>query len=296
MMKNHPDRFKGLRAKYEADGDKILLEILKDKILQAEEDCKLINDAYKVLSDPTLRRAYDKRLNEVAVSVPEIVISPTKIDFGVLKEGQKKSKNFTIQNKGGPAVAVEINWENKPDWGEIIIEPDPDEIFPIKVTIEVNTTGVDPSSESQKVLVNIDGQNYAIDTQLTIEKTPFLTSVPPTITKSTLSKSTKTKSTLTLFAWWFGFAIIVLGFAFGIIANNTMNTTPYKQLEDNYEQISTQASRSELKEELTLFEANPEKLVTIKKVRDGIGKENAQKMTANFPLNTKLPIIRDFQK
>lgn len=168
MMENHPDRFKGLKAKYEAEGDEVLLEVLEEKIRQAEEACKFINEAYKVLSDPALRKIYDEETYEPKVPVPEIVISPTEISFGDLNEGQRKSESFTIENKGGPAVAVEINWEDDPDWGELIIEPDPEETFPIKVTIKVDTTEIPSGTKNQKMFIKVNGTSHTVEVSLTV--------------------------------------------------------------------------------------------------------------------------------
>lgn len=215
MMENHPDRFKGLKAKYQAEGDEVLLEVLEEKIRQADEACKFINEAYEALSDPALRKAYDEEAYEPKVPVPEIVVSPTEISFGTLNEGQRKSKSFTIENKGGPAVAVEINWEDDSDWGELFIEPDPEEIFPIKVTIKVDTTGIPSGLKAQRIYIKVNGTSHAVEVLLNVVvveqasaprvKVAFAgTSLPSSRGSINVSNS------LVLVAWVFSFLFFVI--------------------------------------------------------------------------------------
>jgi len=167
IKENHPDQYRGMRTANQAAGEE-LLKVIDEKIRQAEETCKFINEAYETLSDSAKRKAYDEEAYESSVAAPEIVVSPTKISFGTLTEKQRKSKGFTIENKGGPAASVEINWEDEPDWGEIIIEPDSEETFPIKVTIVADTTGIPSGPKNQKVLVNVDGVTHEVEVVLEV--------------------------------------------------------------------------------------------------------------------------------
>ena len=81
MLENHPDKFKGLKVKHEA-GDEDLLEIIEERIRRAEEESKLINQAFEVLSDSTKRKEYDD-LYKATVAGPEIVLAPTSWTWAV---------------------------------------------------------------------------------------------------------------------------------------------------------------------------------------------------------------------
>jgi len=58
----HPDPPQGLRAKYQDKGDEDLLKIIDEKIRENGEKCKLINEAFEVLSDPVKRKQYDEQV------------------------------------------------------------------------------------------------------------------------------------------------------------------------------------------------------------------------------------------
>jgi hypothetical protein len=103
--------------------------------------------AYQTLSDPALRKYYDEKLDENRIEAPQIVVRPTSIAFGKVGQGEKQSRSFVIENRGGPASAIDISWEHKPDWAELIIEPDPESTFPIEVTILVDASAVSPGDK-----------------------------------------------------------------------------------------------------------------------------------------------------
>lgn len=169
MKEHHPDQYNGLKAKYEQGSDEALLKILGEKIKEAEEFCKLLNEAFVVLSDPLKRKQYDEQTVESKVEEPKISVSPKTISFGTLKDGEKKSSTFTIKNDGGPAASVNIDWEGtKPDWGDLIIEPDENNVFPIKITVAVNTTGIPSGSKDEKILVSVDGKTHLVEVFLAV--------------------------------------------------------------------------------------------------------------------------------
>lgn len=59
---HHPDAFAEAMRAAEASGNPIRIRLLKEKIREEEEELKLINQAYDVLSDPEKRSRYDERL------------------------------------------------------------------------------------------------------------------------------------------------------------------------------------------------------------------------------------------
>ncbi len=180
IKEHHPDQYRGLRAKCEAEGSEDLLKVIDEKIRQAEEMSKLLNEAFEVLIDPVKKKQYDDQVYEPSVTKPEITIHPTKLIFGSLLEGQRKSKEFTVENKGGPVAGVHIDWEGtKPDWGELVIEPDPNTTFPIKITIKVDTTGIPSGSKYERVQIDVDGEVHLVDVYLTVEASATVYPPPP---------------------------------------------------------------------------------------------------------------------
>lgn len=254
MIKNHPDRFRGLKAKHESAGDDVLLEIIEEKIRQAEEVCKLINEAREVLSDPVQRKAYDEERHEQEVFAPEIVVSPKRIDFGSLTEGEKKSASFTIENKGGLATVVEINWENEPDWGEIIIEPDPGNTFPIKVTVSTNIKGIPSGRKEQKIQINVDGTTFAVEVSLVVVSAKAIDpagarAAPPRPPIGGISPPTPIRLTRGLKVLVIITGVVIIAILGDFLLTDSLITREKKAILDNFPVEITEARRIKCGEE-----------------------------------------------
>ena len=229
MKEHHPDQYNGLKAKYVLDGDRMLLKILEDKIKDEEEFCKLLNEAFGVLSDSAKRKQYDNETIEPKVEDPKIVITPKTISFGTLKNGEKKSSIFTIKNNGGPAIGVNIDWEGlKPDWGELVIEPDENTTFPIKVTVSVDTKNVSAGPKDDKIVVTVDGKVQTVEVFLSVRvsvSVSFPASSIPTTPAPGLSKVVVKRPNFTVLAG----IVLILIVGCLVIAGGSIASNAYQQ-------------------------------------------------------------------
>lgn len=158
----HPDRFQGdaKTRKY------------------AEERLKEVNEAYQVLSDPLKRQANDAagvgdttRSSDSAIpKPPKPVVSPTVIDFGEIEEGEMAHGEFTIDNQGGEAKELNINYP--PDsWFAIgnVTSMSHDGVFPVRVPIWVeNYKLTGEGSYLGTITVDIDGQVAQVEVLLRV--------------------------------------------------------------------------------------------------------------------------------
>lgn len=184
---HHPDQYNGLKSKYEQSGDEILLKVLEEKIKEAEEFCKLLNEALEVLTDTDKRKQYDIKMAESRVEEPKIVVSRNIVSFGALENGEKKHSIFTINNEGGPPAHLHLEWEDEePVWGYFRFYESKETSFPIKVVVSVDLEGVPPGPKNEKIVIMTDeGIVQTVDVFLTVVETvaPAPGSVPdPPIT------------------------------------------------------------------------------------------------------------------
>ena len=192
MKENHPDRFTGKRKQYEKSGDDELLKIIDEKIAQANEKTQQIIEAYETLSNPSKRSAYDSSLkNNGDINKapppkikPEIILSTSTIIFGELTKGINKKKFFTINNKGGMPTGIHIDWDGRHEcFGELDIQPDPINTFPIKVIVEVKTEKAYIGFNTGKIIIDVDGVEYEVNVSVTVVM-PAPTPEPTPITPS----------------------------------------------------------------------------------------------------------------
>lgn len=153
---------------------------LEAELKVLEQQIEELTEAFEVLSSPLRRKEYDESLKpkpkvsppvptpvlvvppatvRTSVSQPKpiIVIRQKRIDFGSLQPGQKQVQSFIIENTGGPASKVDIDWEaGRPDWADLTIERDPVNTFPIKVSVMVDTSRTPPGAKLGKIKVSVD--------------------------------------------------------------------------------------------------------------------------------------------
>jgi len=300
---------KGLLNKYEALGDladEDTVKILKEKIEEASETQLLLNQANEVLSDPVKRAKYDAELDSLTPPPPpevppDIVIDCSGMDLGRMKEADSKVASFVVDNKGGPVVSINIDWERQPVWGEIQVKPTLGTVFPIevKVTVKATTAG---GRHRAKILVNADGEVKAVpvvftcvvepvsDTTYTPTATPAYTPSPraplsASVAKTVSDMSRETKGRvltllLILGVVLFGGYLIHSRLAYvDEISTQEVEqaTRSVQQTEELPNQISesfaTQnatASRLDLEGEISAFARNPAAFVTIERIGAGI--------------------------
>ena len=186
MHKHHTDRYERMRAS--AKGDPELAEIVEEKIKAEEDETKKINEAYDVLYDPDKRKAYDKTLRTAPGTSgpsapppprsPDIRISKTRLDFGSIMKGEKRSDSFLIENVGGPVETYGIGWKGSPDWAEASVQTTPVTIFPILVTVNIMGTAL-KGTYRDEIGVVIDGTVF---NSVTVTATVVVPAPQPTPT------------------------------------------------------------------------------------------------------------------
>jgi len=140
---HHPDRF---------DGDK-----KPDLFRLAEEETKLINIAYDVLSDPEKRAEYDEEKG-LKAEPPCPVIIPDRVTFKETEIGVKRHCILKIDNVGGPFNELRITDESSSQRPEhwLKIAGYDDSKLPIEVVIEAKGSK-ENTDYSGYIFVKMDG-------------------------------------------------------------------------------------------------------------------------------------------
>lgn len=208
----HPDKAERLRQKAKGDPDFALLA--EKEIYRMEEESKLLNQAKDTLLDPTKRKSYDQYLKTERDNTPQppiITLSPSVVSFGKLETNKSYSKSFQILNSGGNASSVNIDWENKPTWGEFTIEPNEgSDPFPIKVTVNILVKDTAKTNPSTSIITVIDKISYS--TPILLEIVPRVVLKPPPLPRSPTSITTLPSTTPPNIKQWItNFVTIIIG-------------------------------------------------------------------------------------
>lgn len=123
----------------------------------AEKRMKEINEAWDVLSKPQLRVKYDRKRRRSAYmgmgaahkpppapNPPKLVVSPKTLNFGVLSSGERRTKSFKVDNRGGPPAdeTMGLYFSKEDSWFQIETTTQ-DRSFPLEIRVKANTGGLD---------------------------------------------------------------------------------------------------------------------------------------------------------
>ncbi len=157
----------------------------------AHQKFQEINEAYRILSDPTERALYNQTLNQAAGNRPRreremsapfstnippepSVFSP-QLDFGFLPPAQKVRKTFRVDNLGGPIKRVNLTCSEEDSWFRITNTKPFSETNPCPLEVEV-TVDTKDLLDGQKyegwIEVNFDRQVTAVSLQLYVTSRP----------------------------------------------------------------------------------------------------------------------------
>ncbi|MCB0160075.1 MAG: J domain-containing protein, partial [Caldilineaceae bacterium] len=142
----HPDR-------YRKDADRAY----------AEAKLKEINEAYELLIS---RVPVDQR----GVSLPEPVVWPERVDFGVVPHGEAVQRRVQIGNSGAQAKALQLHTGDGQSWftivkGQRLNAAQP---LPLNLEIEANTAELTPGRQYESwIEIDMDGVRARIP--LTVE-------------------------------------------------------------------------------------------------------------------------------
>ncbi|MEZ4611565.1 MAG: J domain-containing protein [Caldilineaceae bacterium] len=145
----HPDR-------YRQDADRAY----------AEAKLKEINEAYELLIS---RVPADQR----GVSLPEPVIWPERVDFGVVPHGEAVQRRVQIGNSGAQAKALQLHTGDGQSWftivkGQRLNAAQP---LPLNLEIEANTAELTPGRQYESwIEIDMDGVRARIP--LTVDVAP----------------------------------------------------------------------------------------------------------------------------
>jgi hypothetical protein len=128
---------------------------------KAEEEFKLINQAYEVLTNP---------LNNPLTHPPKLQISPTRIRFKDVEIGQKKSTTFQINNIGGAYTNIWMDntpapWLSITAFKSLGVEGE----LPMEVTIECTGIGEENKQYSCGLLVRLENEKTQLKDEIALE-------------------------------------------------------------------------------------------------------------------------------
>jgi len=179
--------FKRLVNKYHPDHNKSRSE--------AEEKCKLINEAYQVLRDPDKRQKYDKKWRDRVSTKekdetddvylrPRPIVEPDHIFFQNVLPGETQVASFIISNRGGDYHRIRISDPNS--WLRIAnyssCTPEQEDKLPLRV--ELQAIGEEWGKRyHESIQVELDGERTSLD--VTLETRQYQHVVTRPVTKST---------------------------------------------------------------------------------------------------------------
>jgi curved DNA-binding protein CbpA len=157
------------------------LQLMTERIrVKAEEELKVVNAAYAILSNPEKRRQYDLKLFGGSVRStqgskreikPYIEVYPTFIKFNNCLPYVKQNSAFFVRNKGGHFNKIMIS--KAPEWITDLKTTALQENSKFPMAVKIEAMGIKwGQTYSSQIKVRLDESEASVEIELHMQKKP----------------------------------------------------------------------------------------------------------------------------